>query len=255
MTTNSFLIATSFESPTQKNSNDHLWELYTSIKKARPKFDNNIGNSNTVESYNLAVKKSKLNHLANLITGYLLHSILNSNDTINVLSITWEYKISEKAIINYDSQLRRLINEVGTLKNIPGYIIGQYNVIVPKYQSSSETEKSLELFNSKFSFLEGTTFSFRLDNGTNRGLYFCIPYAALKTEYLIKFFKKCDIEIPCFSHVTRKPNLVNKQNEVHDKPEPLFLDHEISYESLYNQMMKFGLKARSVIKEQYLAKR
>lgn len=243
MEISSFKIPTASEYPVQKYSDVHLWELYTAIKKARPKLNTSNEDNCLVDNLNASIKKTKLNNLANLITGHLLFDILNEKDYLNVVSITWEYKISEYATFNYENELNSLINDVGSLKNIPGFILGQFK------------ELDEEEFNSRFAFLGGTTFSFRLKDGSKNGMYFCLPSAALYTDYLIKFIKKCDIEIPNFSHVTNNPKTSIKHRVIYEKREPLALNYEVSYEALFNQMMKFGMKAKQVIKGQYLAKR
>lgn len=206
---------------------EEFFTLYNKIKKSRP-FDKNTDgkkNPKVRSNPNIGTLRNKYNNLANIITGNIFFDVLEDQCELEVREMHWEYKVNDKSPFKdqVNLKLAELLKDAGSLENIPRYLL---NIL---YQND------FEQFYSRFPLLEGTTLSIRLENGTDMGLYFCIPFTALKLGYLESFLESCDIIIPTYSHTPSNENT---------------LKH--SYEELESIAISYRQKANSVFERRYL---
>jgi hypothetical protein len=206
-----------------------FWELYETIKETRQKTKARIEAEERLskrEQKFLAIEhsktKSKLNKLANMISGIQILDALEGTTELGVKDMQWEFFSKDSEEFNFKNLFDELILEAGCLENIPTFLLTEIKLL-------GSTE-----FYSKYSYLMGSTLSVRLENGTNKGLYFCIPFRAIKLGYLKMYLKKCTIVVPNFDHNMQRSS------------------DTYSYEELEAMTAKYYDKASYIVEQAYL---
>lgn len=202
---------------------EDFFKLYNKIKKSRP--NKSKAQTSKRENPNTAALRLKLNKLANVASGNIFFDVLEDQCELEVIQMHWEYDVNEDTqYTEVKAKLLELLDEVGSLENIPKYILNILN------------QNEYGAFYSKYSYFEGTTLSIRLNNGTDKGLYICVPFTALKMGYLRTFLESCEIVIPNWPH-SSKQNL--------DNPIP-------SYNELADLTLDYQEKAHAIFEKRYL---
>ena len=191
---NSLVSQTSLPSSESYPSVSDFFNFYRDRKNSRVYIENTHGPRHAVKNTELIRLNDSCNYQANLATGNILFLLLCSESNLRVKNVHWEYSV-DKNSKNYDeTKLNDLIVTAGGLDKIPSYILDQ------------SYELELVKFYKTYSYLGGSTISLRIDNDTEFGLYFCIPFAALKIGYYASFFEKCEVVIPNFPHEKKVNN-------------------------------------------------
>jgi hypothetical protein len=213
------------------NLNDHptvkeYFELYQKIKLARQKTE---ATKKLEEKMSLRQRKlrdiehsklqSKLNKLANMISGIQILDALEDNTELCIKDMQWEYYSKDAKKFKFEYLFDDLVLHAGSLDSIPKFVLGELKLL-------GSTE-----FYKKYSFLMGTTLSLRLENNTKEGLYFCIPFRSLKLGYLTLYLKQCTIVIPEFDHNMQRSS------------------DQYSYEELEALTAKYYRKARYIVEQ------
>jgi hypothetical protein len=208
-----------------------FWELYETIKESRQKTESRTKEEEKLSKRQrefLAIEysklKTKLNELANIISGILILDALEDNTELEVRDMQWEYcsKDSKNTESNFEYMFSDLIVEAGSLDSIPKFILSEIKLL------------GSILFYKKYSFLMGTTLSVRLENKTKKGLYFCIPFRSLKLGYLEMYLNRCTIIKPNFDHNMKRAS------------------DQYSYEELKSMTEKYYAKASYIVERQHL---
>jgi hypothetical protein len=181
-----------------------FWDLYMEAKLARkaPKEhleqENQIQQSNSEDQYGkrkyptlnkkFGARQNTLNQIANVISGAAIYIAIAGKHELRIKDMVWEYHVPFADELGYDSKMNQLILEASSFENLPKYLVSEIN----KYTAID--------FYKKYDYLLGTTLSLRLDNQTQEGYYFCIPFRALNYSTLRRYLEVCTVEKPNFDH-------------------------------------------------------
>jgi hypothetical protein len=206
-----------------------FWELYETIKEARQKSEAKKKQEERMSERQrklLAIEhsklKSKLNKLANMISGIQILDALEGNTELGVKDMQWEFHSKDSVEFNFENLFEELVLQAGGLDSVPDYILDEIKTL-------GSTE-----FYKKYSFLMGTTLSVRLENNTKKGIYFCIPFRSIKLGYLKMYLKQCTIIKPNFEHNMQRSS------------------DQYSYEELEAMTAKYYNKSSYIVEQQYL---
>lgn len=205
-----------------KYSHEEIWKIYDGLKQSKPEDFVDPKNKFCNVNQNASIDDEKLRHLEYITAFSILRQVLSGDCKLDVISLVWNYHINncpKNSDSNY--KLKNVLNDAGSLENIPHHTLkhfrkyNSYSDIISCYEDDYESysdDDYLECskFYKSIEFLGLTTISFTLDNGSEFGLQYSLPFSYLTNNSVFSvqksFLENCMISNSPYTQEANTPN-------------------------------------------------